>query len=107
MEWAKHSFARQVGEQLNRRVLKYSQSAENVTMTRIKGTFDGTHVVLDAPLPVGLKPNTPVEVVVPDEREQALCDFKAFLAELWQRPVPSGVSRTSQRWTREELHARR
>jgi len=41
-------------------------------MMRLRGHFDGRHVVLDQPVPSELKANTAVEVLVADAREQAL-----------------------------------
>jgi hypothetical protein len=76
-------------------------------MARLNGRFDGKVVVLEQPLPAGLKPNTSVDVLVADERENALKDLTDFLTMLWQRPVPPGTQVSPQRWPREELHDRR
>lgn len=75
-------------------------------MLHIRGHFDGSHVVLDEPIPIQLRPNTQVEVVVFDEREKALAERDAFLKELWSRPIPPGIVRPERRWTREELYER-
>ncbi len=73
-------------------------------MTRLRGHFDGRHIVLDEPLPPELRVNTTVEVVIPDAREQALRELETFLDSLWATPAPTvGGSRL---WTREELHER-
>ena len=41
-------------------------------MTRLRGHFDGTHIVLDQPPPAELRPNTSVEILVSDQREKEL-----------------------------------
>jgi hypothetical protein len=76
-------------------------------MTRVNGIFDGKVVLLKQPVPAELKPNTAVEVLVPDERDKSIQEMLAFLKELWTRPVPEGVQPVAKRWTREELHDRR
>jgi hypothetical protein len=73
---------------------------------RLRGHFDGQRVVLDQPAPVGLKPNTPVDIVLLDEREQALREMELFLADLWMRPLPSAGTPGVRRWKREELYER-
>jgi hypothetical protein len=73
---------------------------------RLRGHFDGSQVVLDEPIPAGLKPNAPVEIVIPGAREQALQELKRFLAELWNRPLPAGSPPAPRRWKREDLHER-
>jgi hypothetical protein len=73
---------------------------------RLRGHFNGTDVVLDEPVPPELKPNTPVEVVIPESREQALRDLNAFLNDLWSRPLPKGTQPSSPRWKREDLYER-
>ena len=79
-------------------------------MTRLNGVFDGKVVLLETPVPSDLKPNTAVEVLVPDEtaeREESVQEMMAFLSELWSRPIPPGTQTAPRRWTREELHERR
>ncbi len=75
-------------------------------MTRLRGRFDGTAIVLDEPPPPELRPNTVVEVLVPDEREQAVQEFLAFLDALWSRPLPADFNPSPRRWKREELYER-
>jgi hypothetical protein len=75
-------------------------------MVRLRGHFDGNRVVLDEPAPEELKPNTPVEILVLDAREQALAEMQAFLKDLWSQPLPTGVQPAGRRWTREELYER-
>jgi hypothetical protein len=74
-------------------------------MIRLRGHYDGKNVILDQPVPGGLMPDTPVEVVIPDPREQALRELESFLKDLWSRPVgppePKGP-----RWSREDLYER-
>jgi hypothetical protein len=72
---------------------------------RLRGHFDGRNIVLDQPVPPELKPNTPVDVLTLDAREEALREMEAFFKELWTRPATVGTSST-RRWTREELHDR-
>jgi len=77
-------------------------------MTRLRGHFDGQGIVVDQPLPVGLERDTPVEIVVPDGREQLLKEFFAYLQELWSRPLPFEPKpvEKERRWKREELYER-
>ena len=77
------------------------------TMTRLNGVFDGNVVILDQPVPADLKPNTPVEILVPDQRLRAVAEINEFLTKLWQTPAPPGTQPSAKRWTREELHERR
>jgi len=74
---------------------------------RLRGRFDGQRVILEQPPPAGLRPDTPVEVIVLTDREQALHDLTEFLADLWHRPAGIPCPSTQGRqWTREELHER-
>lgn len=73
-------------------------------MTRLRGHFDGQAIVLDEPAPPGLEPNTPVEIVVPDERERALQEWQTFVKDWWSRPLTSQV--LSRSWKREDLYER-
>jgi hypothetical protein len=73
---------------------------------RLRGHFNGNQVVLDEPAPPGLKPDTPVEVVILEAREQVLRDLNAFLNALWSQPVPEGSQTSSRRWKREDLYER-
>jgi hypothetical protein len=75
-------------------------------VVRLRGHFDGNKVVLDEPAPELLKPNTPVEIVVLDDREKALAEMQAFLKDLWSKPLPPGIKPAERRWTREELYER-
>jgi hypothetical protein len=49
-------------------------------MTVLKGHFNGTHVVLDEPVPPELKPNTQVSVVVGNRDAQSVLASIASLA---------------------------
>jgi hypothetical protein len=74
---------------------------------RVRGRFDGRQVQLEQPPPAGLRPDTPVEVIVLTDREQALRDLTEFLADLWQRPAgPPAPSDPGRRWAREGLYER-
>jgi hypothetical protein len=73
---------------------------------RLRGHFNGSQVVLDDPAPPELKPNTPVEVVLLEGREQALRELDTFLADLWSRPLPEDTQTNSRQWKREELYDR-
>jgi hypothetical protein len=76
-------------------------------MTRLRGHFDGRHVVLDEPAPADLAPDTPVEIVVMKPREQALREWEASVKALWARPLPPSFRPTGQRpWKREDLYER-
>lgn len=76
-------------------------------MTRLKGRFDGKVIVLEQPVPLTLKANTIVDVLVSDERENALAAMEEFMTELWQRPVPDSSQIAKHRFSREDLHDRR
>ena len=73
---------------------------------RLRGHFDGQQVVLDQPAPADLKPNTPVEIVVAETREQVLRDLDDFLKALWARPMPATCQAPVRRWAREDLYER-
>jgi hypothetical protein len=76
-------------------------------MTRLRGHFDGQAVVLDDPVPPGLGPNTPVEVVIlEDRRGEELRALKDFLQALWAHPAAPGGPPGGGRWRREELYER-
>ena len=75
-------------------------------MTRLRGHFDGTSVVLDDPVPEGLRADTPVEVVIPDDRARALREFEAESRAFWSRPLVDGMPSPGRTWRREELHER-
>jgi hypothetical protein len=76
-------------------------------MVRLPGHYDGYHIVLDDPAPEELKPEMPVEIVVLDEREKALAERRAFLEDLWSRPlIPPDIQPGIRRWRREELYER-
>jgi hypothetical protein len=74
---------------------------------RLRGHFDGRQVVLDQAPPAGLRPDTPVEVIVLTDREQALRDLTDFLNDLWKQPgAASSPPAQGRRWKREELYER-
>jgi hypothetical protein len=75
-------------------------------MTRLRGHIDGAQSVLDEPLPGNFPPNTPVDVLIPDERELALREWQAFSQEFWSRPVPPQCQTTGRTWRREDLYER-
>jgi hypothetical protein len=78
-----------------------------ITVIRLRGRFDGHQVVLEQPPPAGLQPDTPVEVIVLTDREQALRGLTEFLTELWQRTGGPAVPPSHGRqWTREDLYER-
>ena len=54
-------------------------------MTRLRGHFNGSHVVLDEPPPPELKVDTIVEVVLPDERAKALEECHKKIVEIYAR----------------------
>ncbi len=72
--------------------------------TNLRGHFDGTHVVLDDPPPPELKPNTPVQVRLLTEREEAHRAMTEFLNELWAKNSP--VVSQGRIWKREDLYDR-
>jgi hypothetical protein len=77
-------------------------------MIRLNGHFDGQAVLLDEPPPEELKPNTRVEVLVPQDSEDRallLQEWERFLADWWSRPIPEGGESTP-RWRREDLYER-
>jgi len=76
-------------------------------MVRVRGHFDGTQIVLDEPIPDNLRPDTPVEVCIPDERDLALREWQAFSHEFWSRPLPPNFSTGGRTWKREDLYERR
>ena len=75
-------------------------------MTRLRGHFDGTTIVLDEPVPPALPANTAVEIVIPDRRDLALREFETFSREFWTRPLPEGAEPERRRWLREDLYER-
>lgn len=75
-------------------------------MIRLRGHYDGQQVVLDQPVPSGLKANTPVEVVIPDAREQVLLEMEQFLKDLWARPLSLSQGPAGRTWFREDLYER-
>ena len=75
-------------------------------MTRLRGHFDGRSVVLDEPAPAELRVNAPVEIVIPSDRDRALCEFEAYSHEFWSRPLPSGSPLSGRSWRREDLYER-
>lgn len=46
----------------------------------VKGHYDGTHVVLDEPVPQNIRPQTPVRVLFDNDREPCSLDRIAELA---------------------------
>jgi hypothetical protein len=76
-------------------------------MIRLRGHFDGTQIVLDEPVPDSVRPDTAVEVAVPDERDLAFREWHAFSQEFWLRPLPPDFQPTGRIWKREDLHERR
>lgn len=75
-------------------------------MTRLRGHFDGQVVVLDDPPPPQLQPNTAVDVLMLDSRQQVLREWEAFMKSWWSRPLPSSFQPQPRRWKREELYER-
>jgi hypothetical protein len=75
-------------------------------MTRLRGHFDGRSVVLDEPAPAELRVNTPVEIVISSDRDQALREFEAFSREFWSRPLPGETPSSGRSWRREDLYER-
>jgi hypothetical protein len=75
-------------------------------MTRLRGRFDGQGIVLDQSPPPDLKPDTPVEVLIPDDRDVALAEFIDFGKNLWATVDLSEAAPTQRSWTREELYER-
>jgi len=76
-------------------------------MIRLRGHFDGTQIVLDEPVPQGLRPDTPVEISVPDQRDLALRAWRAFSQAFWLRPLPPEFEPVGRTWKREDLYERR
>ncbi len=76
-------------------------------MIRLRGHFDGTRIVLDEPVPDSVHPDTPVYISVPDRRDLALREWRAFSQELWSRPLPPGFQPSGRAWKREDLYERR
>jgi len=76
-------------------------------MIRLRGHYDGQHFVLDEPACLEIRPNTPVDIVILNDREQTLKELDQFLSALWQKPLPSDIVPNSKQWSREELHERR
>lgn len=74
-------------------------------VTRLRGHFNGQTIELDEPPPSELKPNTPVEILVEETREQVLRDFIAFLRTRRKRSTGPSQS-TGRRWKGEELYER-
>jgi hypothetical protein len=75
-------------------------------MTRLRAHFDGNTIVLDEPIPEDLRENTPVEVLILDDRTRALRDFEAYSAEFWSRTIPGGIQPSGRAWRREDLYER-
>ena len=75
-------------------------------MTRLRGRFDGHGVVLDQAPPPDLKPDTPVEVLIPDDRDVALAEFNDFGKKLWSTVDLSATPPIQRTWTREDLYER-
>jgi len=75
-------------------------------MLKLRARYDGQKIVLDDPPPESLQPNTPVEVLIPEQREAALAEWNAFSREFWNRPLPSGFQPVARSWRREELYER-
>lgn len=75
-------------------------------MIKLRAHFDGEHIVLEDAPPVSLRPNTVVEVIIPEQRETAMRDWEAFSREFWTRALPSGFRAGSRNWRREDLHER-
>lgn len=75
-------------------------------MLRLRGHFNGTQIVLDEPVPENLRPHTPVEISIPEDRELALRDWQAFSQEFWSRPLPPDFQPVGRGWKREDLYER-
>lgn len=75
-------------------------------MMVLRGRFDGRGIVLDEPPPAELQPDTSVEIVVVESREQALRKFLGFLDELEAQAKDVPPHPTGRGWTREELYER-
>ena len=77
------------------------------SMLRVRGHFDGSQIVLDEPLPDDLPPDTPVEIAIPDRRELALRQWRAFSSDWWSRPLAADFQPAGRTWKREDLYERR
>ena len=75
-------------------------------MTRLRAHFDGSSIILDEPIPGDLRRNTPVEIVILDDRAQALREFEAYSSEFWSWTIPGGVQPSGRSWRREDLYER-
>lgn len=75
-------------------------------MVRLRGHFDGARIVLDEPVPDDLRPDTPVQISIPDDRDVALREWRAFSHEFWSRPLPPGFQPIGRSWRREDLYER-
>jgi hypothetical protein len=75
-------------------------------VTRLRGHFDGRHIVLDEPPPAELTVNTPVEIVISKSREEVLRELEASLREWWEQPLPPGFQPQGRQWTREGTYER-
>jgi hypothetical protein len=75
-------------------------------MIRLRGHFDGIQIVLDDPVPENVRADTPVEITIPEERELALSEWRAFSQEFWSRPLPPDFQPTGRDWRREHLYER-
>jgi hypothetical protein len=76
-------------------------------MTRLRGHFDGQHIVLDEPPPAELTLNTPVEVIVTKSREELIREHEAFVQAMWERPLPPDFKPAGRQWNREDTYERR
>jgi hypothetical protein len=75
-------------------------------MTRLRGHFDGRSVVLNEPAPADLRVNTPVEILISSDRDQAFREFEAYSREFWSRPLAGGTPSSGRSWRREDLYER-
>ena len=75
-------------------------------MLKLRAHFDGRQVVLDEPPPACLQANTPIEVLVPGQREAALAEWEVFSQEFWSRPLPPDFQTVNRTWRREDLYER-
>ena len=76
----------------------------NLRPVRLRGHYDGHVIVLDEPAPPDLPPNTAVEIVLLATRDQIVAEWRDFLRDWWQRPLPTAPAR--REWTREDLYER-
>ena len=75
-------------------------------VNRLRGHFNGQMIELDQPPPPQLTPNTRVEVIIVQTREQVLHEWVTSVKTLWARPLPPGFQPKEREWKREDLYER-